>query len=816
MLVNDPIPQPRGANAIPREMKRRLAQLASLDSLPPHLSEGVDFSEREFLRFENWLQSPPALADAEKELEDSHKKGLVALIHTASEYNDEPALRRALLEVPTSSLPSIINSTDWAGETALHKVSQFDCFECAKVLLDHGADIEAIDTNGECPLHKAAREGSMRCLKLLLLKGEKTDCCEDCREQQENNNKNKKKAKESWWRCSWAHYYFLFAGLSTRRSNETGGRKKGLYVNRKDFKGETALHKAAVGDTADASGDKSKGAAALLLSGEARRCKHDEAINKRNLDGQTPCHLAACLNRTDMLKYLVEEKSARYKAGTLASEDLAVRTCIFFAFFFMGCLGMLVIVLIFWVGKDKSVWKTRHDTRKDENVCEKWYKLPNKKGGLLLQPNWILFLGVFVFMIVKFFVETQALPAMLFVWFWYKLHGMVDNEKAKLKEEELKAATASTGIHADLEVAAAVTTNPMQRFSQSDEAASTAATAGAATASFDGIEANVNKNEWLVALWERHFDPRLEILKQWRIQQFQSYLKKSYKYHHWDFFIQPEYIFLYLQAAYSIVSMAVMYHNMVIYLGGVTLGSKDLYIHIFARVVNSAVPSTVFSLFKMIIFDHRWVQIRHAESIMGSWLGPCWMMFIAVPVIIIVPPIVTHIVPGIFMFIWIVLALAFVYYCIRRLYRVLYPFEVHALFRASEEKHLPVCQVLTVHGGGWLFGGNEFFGPVGSRVVTESEFSQYVYFHPRLPLYRYFFWFVLEIFTRFAFILLIQVLYDYVSIAIYLDMSGYEGGSSYSTVLRKTYDLRSQSRCYADAASKSFVDAIGIMFGTSS
>lgn len=794
----DAIP-PTSGGGIPPDVKRRLAQMACLDSLLPRVADNVDFSERDILRFDGFLETPPTLIekDEDEELDDLRKKydlrrkGLVALIHTAAEYNDEPALQRTLREIGPSSLQSIINSTDWAGETALHKVAQFDCFECAKVLLEHGADIEALDTNGELPLHKAAREGSLRVLDLLLREGEKTDCCEDCRLQQNNIQKT----KESWWRSSWL-YYFLFVQC---RGKAPAVRRKGLYVNRKDFKGETALHKAAVVN-------QNEKAVELLLSDERRRCKKDEALNKRNLAGQTPCHLAAYLSGDSMLKYLVEKRGARYKAGMLASEDLAVRTSIFFAFFFVGCLGMLVIYLI-WLKSDyKSVWNTRR------RRCDLWYQLPNNEGelegGLMLQPNWVLFYGVFLFMVVKFFVETQALPALLFVWFWYKAHAT---------KKGAAEATNTEAIH-DLELAtptadAAVTTaNPMQCAQRHCEEAPTSVAALKPSSSEDFDSVNTNKNDrGLVALWEQRFDPNLLILKQWRIQQFQSDLKKSYKYHHWDFFIQPEYIFLYIQTVYSIVSLGLMMNRM-LKEGGGSLSGLDLYIHIFARIVNSAVPSTVFSLFKMVIFDRRWVQIRHAQSIVGSSLGLAWVMFLAAPVLVIVPPLITHVVPGIFMFIWLVVALAIVYYFIRRLYRVLYPFEIHAMFRASKEKPVTTSQLLRLHyGGGWLFDSHEFFKSDENRVVTESDFSQYVYFHPRLPLYRYFFWFLLEIYTRFAFILLIQVLYDYVSIAIYMD-----GGSTYSFALRKTYDLRSQSRCYANKADKTFDKALGVLLGSSS
>lgn len=792
---------------IPPDVKRRLAQMSCLDSLLPSKKKEGDFvdfkgssSEWDIFRFEFFLSTKPTVIkkeDEEEELDDLRRKGLVALIHTAAEYNDEPALQRTLLEVRRSSQRSIINSTDWAGETALHKVAQFDCFECAKVLLEKDADIEALDTNGELPLHKAAREGSLRVLDLLLRAGERTDCCEDCRLQQNNIQKT----KENWWRSSWL-YYFLFVQC---RGKAPAVRRKGLYVNRKDFKGETALHKAAVVD-------QNEKAVELLLMDEKRRCKKDEALNKRNLAGQTPCHLAAYLSGDSMLKYLVEKRGARYKAGMLASEDLAVRTSIFFAFFFVGCLGMLVIYLIWLKSDNKSVWNTK------SNNCDPWYQLPkdkgSNKGGLMLQPNWVLFYGVFLFMVVKFFVETQALPALLFVWFWYKAHAT---------KKGAAEATNTEAIH-DVELApaaadAAVTTaNPMQCAQRPCKEAitSVAALESSLSESVDGVNASKH-DQGLVALWERRFDPNLLILKKWRIQQFQSDLKKSYKYHHWDFFIQPEYIFLYIQIVYSIVSLGLMMDRM-LREGGGSLSGLDLYVNIFARVVNSAVPSTVFSLFKMVIFDRRWVQIRHAQSIVGSSLGLAWVMLLAAPVLVIVPPLITHVVPGIFMFIWLVVALAIVYYFIRRLYRVLYPFEIHAIFRPSKEKPAtpvtPVTtgQLLRLHyGGGWLFDSQEFFKSDENRVVTESDFSQYVYFHPRLPLYRYFFWFLLEIYTRFAFILLIQVLYDYVSIAIYMD-----GGSTYSFALRKTYDLRSQSHCYATKAGKTFDKALGVLLGSSS
>jgi ankyrin repeat protein len=40
-----------------------------------------------------------------------------------------------------------------------------------RLLLQHGADVEAIKTNGQSPLHRAAEEGHLDCVIVLLEHG---------------------------------------------------------------------------------------------------------------------------------------------------------------------------------------------------------------------------------------------------------------------------------------------------------------------------------------------------------------------------------------------------------------------------------------------------------------------------------------------------------------------------------------------------------------------------------------------------------------------------------------------------------------------
>ena len=53
-------------------------------------------------------------------------------------------------------------------KTALFSAAQKGNFEIAKILIDHGADVDAIDKDGKSVLHAAASSGNENTVKILL------------------------------------------------------------------------------------------------------------------------------------------------------------------------------------------------------------------------------------------------------------------------------------------------------------------------------------------------------------------------------------------------------------------------------------------------------------------------------------------------------------------------------------------------------------------------------------------------------------------------------------------------------------------------
>lgn len=68
-----------------------------------------------------------------------------------------------------------MNARDEKGRTALHFACGMVPADCARLLLDAGADVHARDKDGYTPLHMAAGYGRCNCVKLLLDHGKLTE-----------------------------------------------------------------------------------------------------------------------------------------------------------------------------------------------------------------------------------------------------------------------------------------------------------------------------------------------------------------------------------------------------------------------------------------------------------------------------------------------------------------------------------------------------------------------------------------------------------------------------------------------------------------
>jgi ankyrin repeat protein len=68
-----------------------------------------------------------------------------------------------------------IEALDWSDRTPLHWAAQFGRVDVAELLIQEGAGVDRHETNGATPLHWAAREGHHEIVRLLLGRGAKPD-----------------------------------------------------------------------------------------------------------------------------------------------------------------------------------------------------------------------------------------------------------------------------------------------------------------------------------------------------------------------------------------------------------------------------------------------------------------------------------------------------------------------------------------------------------------------------------------------------------------------------------------------------------------
>ncbi|XLU47012.1 tankyrase-1 [Arachis ipaensis] len=84
-------------------------------------------------------------------------------LSAAAQLGDLSALRTAL-----DNLQGSIDEPVEDGDTALHLTCLYGHLECAQLLLDRGANLEANDEDGALPLHDACAGGYTQIVQLLL------------------------------------------------------------------------------------------------------------------------------------------------------------------------------------------------------------------------------------------------------------------------------------------------------------------------------------------------------------------------------------------------------------------------------------------------------------------------------------------------------------------------------------------------------------------------------------------------------------------------------------------------------------------------
>ncbi|MBN2081598.1 ankyrin repeat domain-containing protein [bacterium] len=95
---------------------------------------------------------------------------LAAPIHEAAHVGDLEQLERLL-----AADPALIDMTDEHQATALHYAADLGAGEAIALLIEHGANLKALDADGDTPLHWAAMAGQTAAVQALVAAGAQVD-----------------------------------------------------------------------------------------------------------------------------------------------------------------------------------------------------------------------------------------------------------------------------------------------------------------------------------------------------------------------------------------------------------------------------------------------------------------------------------------------------------------------------------------------------------------------------------------------------------------------------------------------------------------
>lgn len=86
-------------------------------------------------------------------------------------------LLERIAELPAfeAHCPLTARSQTCVGETPLHVAAVWGDLDAINLLVDAGADINAIGDRGYTPLHEAVEQGNVQAVKLLLKRGARAD-----------------------------------------------------------------------------------------------------------------------------------------------------------------------------------------------------------------------------------------------------------------------------------------------------------------------------------------------------------------------------------------------------------------------------------------------------------------------------------------------------------------------------------------------------------------------------------------------------------------------------------------------------------------
>lgn len=634
--------------------------------------------------------------------------------------------------------------------TALHLAATFGHAECVDFLIKSGADTSLVDGHGDSAMHCAARHNKTSCLKVLidndLLDGD---------------------------------------GRSLSRLNYEGDRPLHVYARWDDCKGLELLLNAEMdlarrlAQEARARGephaDSKKSACVCFrqqdepepadqaLDNTAKRAMR-KALNSRNREGHTAGHIAALHNNQLALHYLLEEKGATWKEGLLKTSDrrnsFKVFAIIFVLFIVLNTQTILYEVKQTDIGEAlKDECKARHANDIIACTCGAFFYY----GGNVLEPFVFIITGVFSFKLLQFLFERVLVPACDFLSFFFcscrrgRAAALAPSTKVKAMGLECATCTRSGGGDGAAGSVAGAATHTHHRHALTTQDASD--TAGGSKAWWrlcdDRDESQGSVFEYLyLGLFssEEKKAEASQILHKWRRSKYKSILHSNPDYHGPSFGLQANYLFLYFQTLWTIVSVLAIIGNIsnskeVWMRSNTGPGISDSFLgyeNFYGLVVNSACTNTVFSLFKMAVFDRRFGQLLTAyRNLPSIFLRILWPIFILFPSLLLLPPFITHIIPGFILFAWIFIPLILVYLLLLR---------VWVLLHSDKEPKGVIDRVLTRLGKAISF--------CMKNLLGIKDWSEEGASHPSL-LQTYFYLFFLEVFARFLFIIIFQLTFDF-------------------------------------------------------
>jgi hypothetical protein len=240
-------------------------------------------------------------------------------------------------------------------------------------------------------------------------------------------------------------------------------------------------------------------------------------------------------------------------------------------------------------------------------------------------------------------------------------------------------------------------------------------------------------------------------VKAWRKKKYLSAKKTDPDYRGPDFWYQTPYLFLYLQIIASWISFIVAAVRV-----DASLPGWAKYTDFCAMIVNSGIPMTLFSLFKMLVLDGRRSPFEYMSELPGFQL-------VALPLWLLACPVATHILPAMVIYCWVIFAMY-----------IVVPLLIFLL----------VCLV-------------SFIGVCLSVLLDLCELRE-VFCGARHTFQQYNIDLLKEVSLRFLFIFFFHVLFNWASLVYNQPAPITKQG--YLDVFAQDWHLRSQSQCFFNHA----------------